>query len=253
MAEKRDLSGRVWLVDELRGAFILLMVVYHTFYDLVYIFDVNIPAFRWAFTTWIQLLIAGLFVFLSGVASRFSRNNLKRGAQCFALGMLMTLVTAVVLPEQIVLFGVLHMLGVCMMLFPLMRPLLDRIPPWAGVIGCAALFFLTFNTQLGFWGMRGWEMALPSSWYGTSWLFWLGFPRRGFWSSDYFPLLPWIFWFLGGAFAGVPIKARRAPAWFYRPHCRWLAALGRNTIYIYLLHQPVIYGALSLLFALLRR
>ena len=73
MAEKRDLSGRVWLVDELRGAFILLRVVYHTFYDLVYIFDVNIPAFRWTFTTWIQLLIAGLFVFLSGVASRFSR------------------------------------------------------------------------------------------------------------------------------------------------------------------------------------
>lgn len=251
MFGKKNLSRRVWLVDEVRGVFIILMVLYHLFYDLVYIFGVNIPAFEWGFTRYLQLLIAGLFVFISGVASRFSRSNVKRGAQCFAFGMLMTLVTWLFLPSQLVAFGVLHMLGICMMLFPLFKPLLDKIPPLVGLLLCAALFFLTFNTQSGYWGMRGWELALPASWYSTSFLFPLGFPKPGFWSSDYFPLLPWILWYFGGTFAGVYVVEKRCPPWFYLPHSRVLAFLGRNTIVIYLLHQPVVYGVLAVIFALI--
>lgn len=252
MFEKKDLSRRVWLLDELRGLFIILMVLYHMFYDLVYIFDVNIPAFQWGITTWIQLLIAGMFVFLSGIASRFSRNNLKRGAQCFGLGMVMTLATALFMPSQLVVFGVLHMLGVCMMLFALCRPLLDKIPPLWGMIICALLFFLTFNTQSGYWGMAGWSFQLPEAWYSTPLLFWAGFPNPQFWSSDYFPLLPWVFWFLGGNFAGVFVKDNRCPKWFYQPHSRAFAFLGRNTIFVYLLHQPVVYGVLAIIFSIIR-
>ncbi|WP_312643489.1 heparan-alpha-glucosaminide N-acetyltransferase [Hydrogenoanaerobacterium sp.] len=252
MFEKKDLSRRVWLIDEVRGVFIILMVLYHLFYDLVYIFEVNIPAFHWRFTSYLQLLIAGLFVFISGVASRFSRSNLKRGAQCFAFGMVMTLATWLFLPSQIVLFGILHLLGVCMMLFPLMKPVLDRIPPLAGLIVCAVLFFLTYNTQSGYWGMRGWQMNLPVAWYSTNFLFPFGFPNAEFWSSDYFPLLPWILWYLGGTFAGVYIKNGQCPAWFYRPHSRLMAFLGRNTFIIYLLHQPVVYGVLYVIFAAMR-
>ena len=252
MFKQKDLSHRVWLIDELRGAFILLMILYHLFYDLVYIFGVNIPAFRWELTQYLQVLIAGLFVFISGVASRFSRSNLKRGAQCFGLGMVMTLVTWLALPTQLVAFGVLHMLGVCMMLFTLLKPLLDKIKPIWGLIFCAALFFITYNTQSGYLGMRGWEVFLPAQLYSTSFLFPLGFPNASFWSSDYFPLLPWVFWYFGGTFAGVYIKTGRCPAYFYACHSRPLAFLGRNTIYIYLVHQPVIYGVLYLWFSLIK-
>lgn len=252
MFEKKDLSRRVWLLDELRGLFIVLMVLYHMFYDLVYIFEVNIPAFHWEITSWIQLFIAGLFVFVSGIASRFSRNNLKRGLQCFGLGMVMTVVTALFMPSQLVVFGILHMLGTCMMLFALIQPLLDKIPPLAGMIFCALFFFLTFNTQLHHWGMAGWSIALPDQLYSTNFLFFLGFPNDAFWSSDYFPLLPWVFWFLGGNFAGVFVRDKRCPDWFYQPHSRALAFLGRNTIVVYLLHQPIVYGVLALIFSLIR-
>ncbi|MEG2372383.1 MAG: heparan-alpha-glucosaminide N-acetyltransferase [Hydrogenoanaerobacterium sp.] len=252
MFKKKDLSHRVWFIDEMRGVFILLMILYHLLYDLVYIFGVTIPAFRWQTTEYAQLLIAGLFVFIAGVASRFSHNNLKRGAQCFALGMVMTVVTWLVLPTQLVAFGVLHMLGACMMLFVLLKPLLDKLPPLWGLIFCAAMFFLTFNTQIGYWGMKGWELSLPPQLYTTAFLFPLGFPSPGFWSSDYFPLLPWIFWYIGGSFAGVYIKEERCPSWFFKPHSRLLALIGRNTIYIYLLHQPLIYGVLYLLFNIIK-
>lgn len=253
MFEKKELSHRVWLIDELRGVFIILMVLYHLCYDLVYIFGVNIPAFRWSFTQYIQLLIAGLFVFIAGTASRFSRNNLKRGAQCFALGMVMTLCTWLFMPSQLIMFGILHMLGVCMMLFPLIKPLLDKVDPFWGLVLCAALFFLTFNTQIGYWGMKGWELNLPRQLYSTPFLFPLGFPQASFWSSDYFPMLPWLFWFIGGTFAGIYVKNGSCPAWVYKPHSRALAFFGRNTIYIYLVHQPVVYGALYLWFSVIRR
>ena len=246
--EKRNLKERVWLLDELRGLFILLMVLYHLCYDLVFIFGVSIPAFQWESVRWLQLLIAGLFVFISGVACHYSRNNLKRGLICFGFGMVMTLATYLVLPSQLVVFGILHFLGLAMLLFAILWPLVRYVPPLLGLILCAGLFFLTFNTQSGYWGMRGWEISLPQGLYTTSFLFPLGFPAAGFQSSDYFPFLPWLFWFFGGAFAGVYVHGNRLPAWTYRPHSRVLAFLGRNTIYIYLLHQPVIYGVLVVLF-----
>lgn len=252
MLKKRDLTGRVWLLDELRGLFILLMVLYHLCYDLVFIFGVSIPAFEWKSIQWLQLLIAGLFVFIAGVACHYSHNNVKRGLQCFCFGLAMTAVTYFVLPSQLVLFGILHFLGLSMLLFAFVWPLIKRVPPILGLLVCAALFFLTFNTQSGYWGMRGWEMELPRALYSTSFLFPLGFPGAAFWSSDYFPFLPWIFWFFGGAFAGVYVRGGLLPQWAYRPHSRTLAFAGRNTLIIYLLHQPVVYGVLMLLFYLLR-
>ena len=252
MLKKKNLSGRVWLLDELRGLFILLMILYHLCYDLYYIFGVRSLPMEWWLLTWVQLLIAGLFVFLSGAVCHYSRGNLKRGLQCFCLGMVMTLATLIALPSQIVLFGVLHLLGACMMLFPLVWPLLRRVPPFLGLAVCAFLFFLTFNTQSGYWGMRGWEIRLPAVLYQTPFLFPLGLPNQGFWSSDYFPFLPWMFWFFGGVFAGVRIYEKRCPAWVYQPHSRALAFLGRNTLIIYLLHQPVIYGVLWVIFSVIR-
>ncbi|RPF47239.1 putative membrane protein [Hydrogenoanaerobacterium saccharovorans] len=252
MFEKKDLSRRVWLIDEGRGVFILLMVLYHLFYDLVFIFEVNLPVFEWKATGYFQLIIAGFFVFISGVSSRFSRGNLKRGVQCFAFGLLMTAGTWLFLPSQIVLFGILHMLGISMILFGLLKPILDKIPPLVGLIGCVLLYFVTYHTQTGTWGVLGWQIGLPTGWYTTDFLFFLGLPKPEFWSSDYFPLLPWIFMYLSGTFAGVYVKNRQCPSWFYTPHSRVLAFLGRNTILIYLVHQPIIYAVLYVLFALMR-
>ena len=245
----RKTGDRVWLIDETRGLAILLMVVYHAFFDLVVVFGVDIPVFYSSFIQFLVVLFAGLFVFISGTACHYSRNNGKRGVICFSLGLLLTLVTFLALPSERVLFGILHMLGVCMMLFPLLKPLIKKIPPSVGCAASFLLFLLCYHIPDGYIGFQGLlALRLPRAVYDAKFLFWLGFPPSDFFSSDYFPLLPWLFCFLAGAFFGVWVKENRLPSWFYRPHFRPLAFVGRNTLIIYLLHQPVIYGILLLLF-----
>ena len=120
--------GRVLLFDELRGLSILLVVIYHGAFDLIAVYGVRIPIFDAPLLQkFLQPLFAGLFVFISGAVSRYSRSNLRRGLACFACGLLITLVTGLLpmVPDR---FGILHLLGASMVLFALLRPLLDRIP-----------------------------------------------------------------------------------------------------------------------------
>lgn len=231
-----------------------MMVVYHTFFDLVIIFGVNIPAFYSPLVNGLVILFAGLFIFISGTACHFSHNNLRRGLICFGLGLILTLGTFLFMPDERILFGILHLLGASMLLFPLLSPLFRKIPPLVGIPLSLILFALLYHVPDGYIGFAGWfSLALPRGIYDLHWLFWLGFPGAGFFSSDYFPLIPWGFCFAAGAFFGVLVKGRRLPAWVYAPHCPPLALVGRNTIVVYLLHQPVVYGVLWVVFALLRR
>ena len=82
---------------------------------------------------------------------------------------------------------------------------------------------------------------MPAGLYKTNW-FWLGLPDlTQFASADYFPILPWVFLFWCGVFlARLWCPGRGEPPAALRPLC----AIGRNTLLVYMLHQPVIYGAL---------
>lgn len=241
-------QGRVGLLDEIRGLSILLMVVYHLFFDLVYLYGVNIPAFHSPVLSFLQPFFAGVFIFISGVACRYSRNNLKRGALCFALGIALTVVTLLFVPEAAILFGILHFLGVAMMLFALLRRVLDRVSPWLGGVLAAMLFAVTYLVPKGFIGLGALTVRLPDVLYSTPFLFMLGLPGAGFFSADYFALVPWLFLFLSGAYFGIYVKENRLPAWCYKTYVPPLAFVGRNTIWVYLLHQPVVYGVLYVVF-----
>lgn len=250
---KKDLSSRVHLIDEVRGFAIICMVFYHAMFDLVVIFGVDFPIFTSSLMQNIlQPLFAGLFIFISGTAGHYSRSNLKRGAICFGLGLLLTAVTALFMPDELILFGILHFLGIAMMLFPLFKKLAARIPPLVGVGIGLLLFWLFFGVPSGVFGLAPLvSVPLPDVLYDTPFLFPLGLPGAGFFSSDYFPIFPWIFVFFAGVSFGRIVKANRCPQWFYKMHCRFLAFVGRHTIVVYLLHQPVCYGAMLLLFTLL--
>lgn len=251
MSFNRGAAKRVPLLDEFRGLVILLMVFYHGAYDLVSIFGVDFPFFYSPFMNYLQVFTAGTFILVSGIACRFSRSNLKRGALAFGLGLAFTAVTALVMPSQLVMFGVLHLLGSCMMLFALLEPLLDRIRcPALGVALCVALQALLLHVPYGQLGYPPFAVALPRALYDAKVLFWLGFPSATFYSSDYFPLIPWLFLFLAGSYLGVYFKNGSAPRFAYESHCKPLAAVGRRTIWIYLLHQPIIFGVLWVFFKL---
>lgn len=246
----KSLKSRVHLIDEVRGFAILCMVVYHFFFDLVVLFNVNIPLFYTDFIQSLVILFAGGFIFISGSACLFSRNNIKRGIICFCLGLLISLATYIVMPEVFDLFGILHMLGISMLLYVPLSPLIKKIPPVIGLAICLLLCIATFHLQDGYIGYGAFSIELPAFFYKTSFLFPLGLPNAAFMSSDYFPLIPWFFCFISGSFFGVLVKEHRLPEAFYKSHIRPLAFIGRNTIFIYILHQPVLYGALWLFFSL---
>ena len=248
MKSENKKTGRVGLLDELRGFAIICMVVYHALYDLKYIFGLNIPIFFDAWFDVIRDIFAGLFIFISGTVCRYSSNNLKRGVQCFFFGMILTFVTPF-FADGTIYFGILHFLGISMMIFGLCEKILDKLPALVGIIVCAVLFFATINVQYGFIGIKGvFGLELPKVLYNVGVLFPFGFYNGAFVSLDYFPLLPWLFLFLAGSYFGVWAKNNALPKFFYPVHIKWLAGVGRYTIWIYLLHQPIVYLIFSLIF-----
>lgn len=243
---------RIDLLDAARGVAILAMVIYHGLYDLTAIFGLPDPLFAWLEP--LEPPFAGLFILLSGLSCRFSHSNLRRGLRVAALAAAISLVTAVFLPSEAIWFGILHFLAAAILLYIPLRRLLDAVPACVSVPVLLVLFILTYPVQQGYIGLAGVAgVALPGALYDCGWLFWLGFPGLSFTSADYFPLLPWLFLFLLGAVLGVPVQARRLPERFYTLRVPFLAAVGRNTLLIYMLHQPVLYGLFSLFFYLTHR
>lgn len=245
-------SRRIHFFDEWRGLAILLMVFYHGAYDVVEIFGVDWPLFRSFGLHVLQEGIAGSFIFISGVACRFSCNNRKRGLIAFGFGMVLTAVTMVVIPQQRILFGILHLLGVCMLIFSFARPMLDKLHPAVGFVLMLFCYAFTMYLPKGVLGFPPIAVRLPQSIYELGFLFPLGFSSPQFFSSDYFPILPWLFFFLTGSYFGVFAKDGNLPAYFYRQHSEFLSKVGRYTLWIYLFHQPVLYGILLLVFHMLK-
>lgn len=249
VSAKMETRNRVGFLDELRGFAIICMVIYHLMHNLKFIFGIDIPVF---FEDWfyvIRDIFAGTFICISGIVCNYSRSNLRRGVQCFFIGMIFTFVTAFVIKGSPDSFGILHFLGISMMIYGLGEKFFAKIPPFIGIALSVVLFIMSFNVKYGFLGIGNlFKVKLPEFLYSTSVLFPLGFPDNNFSSLDYFPLLPWLFLFFAGAFYGVYVKERRAPKFFYKTHIPFFAAAGRYSLWIYVLHQPIMYTTLCLIF-----
>ena len=124
------------------------------------------------------------------------------------------------MPSQLILFGILHCLGVAMMLYPLLAPLVERLPVWAGVLLSAALYLLTAGIGQRVLGFGPFTVPLPDALYDCGFLFPLGLHPRIFASADYYPLLPWIFlsWPAPASVAGSKTNGYRRPS--AAPTCR---------------------------------
>ena len=106
----------------------------------------------------------------------------------------------------------------------------------------AALFVLTQSVNRGYLGFEGLRLAaLPGELYRNMATAYLGFPFPGFRSTDYFSLVPWLFLFLTGYFL-FRLTGQRLAAAPDLGRCAPLEALGRRSLLVYMLHQPVLYG-----------
>lgn len=243
-------KARYALPDTLRGLTLLSMIAYHGCWDMVYILGADWPwygstgAYLW------QQSICWTFILLSGFSFSLGRRHWRRGWTVFACGAVVTAVTVVVMPGQEIWFGVLTLLGSCMLLGALLEKLLVWVPTGVGLVVSGLLFALTRNVNRGTLGFEGLRLAeLPPELYRNMVTAYLGFPFPEFHSTDYFSLVPWFFLFLagfflfrlvGGRLAAVPSLGR----------CGFLETLGRHSLLVYMLHQPVLYGLTMVLRAL---
>ncbi len=241
-------KNRVHLIDEIRGLAVIGMVVVHAIISVEIFSGRPVDITGNILFIFIRQAGGALFIFISGAACRFSKNNLKRGAICFGFAMAVTLVLWLFMPSQIILFGVLHLLGISMMLFALLRKLLDKIPVLVGLIICIILFTFFYNISLGILGFPGIvEFRLPYSIHNLNFLFPFGITYPGFSSADYYPLFPWFFAFIAGSYVGIPLRDNKFPKFFYKSHLVVLQKIGRHSLIVYLAHQPVIFGTLYLI------
>jgi uncharacterized membrane protein len=234
---------RVWEVDALRGVAIIMMVIYHLMWDL-YSFGIAEVDLYGPFWQWFQRATASLFLLLVGVSlqlragrigpsdaerSRLWPRQLRRGLVVFGCGMLVTAVTLAVIPQAFVVFGILHLIGVSIILaYPFMRLGLWNLPIGLALIAAGAV--------------------IARSTVDFPWLVWLGLRYDGFASVDYFPVLPWF----GVVLIGLAVgdlgygRGRRpnVPDLGGAPPVRALGWLGRHSLPIYLIHQPLLVAAL---------
>ena len=151
---------------------------------------------------------------------QLSRHHLKRGLILVGCGAAITLVTLVVMPSQRILYGVLNLLGLCALLMIPLHKAFQKLPPWAGFFGALLLFFVTRNISRGSLGFEGLVLCqLPAWLYQTDVTAVLGFPSPSFWSTDYFPLLPWFFLYCTGISCGGCSPAASVPRSCSPPGC----------------------------------
>ena len=259
---------RYELIDNIRGLNLISMILYHLTWDLV-----NLYGFPW---NWFysngayfwQQTICWIFILLSGFCWPMGKHPIKRGLTVIGSSVLVSVITIFFVPEGKIIFGVLTLLGVSMLLMIPLEQLTKKIPPVLGMIVSFGIFFLFRNTDRGWMGFEHIQIyPFPKGMYQNMITTFLGFPQEGFYSADYFPVLPWFFLFLTGYFlyrilqknnllyalAGKRTLSKKTHETAERSKDRKgifpITVMGRRSLLIYLLHQPVIYIFLMLLFS----
>ena len=231
---------RIWELDALRGFCILCVIVVHTLFDLIFFYGAEISLPDWY--VFVQQYGGVIFVILSGLCATLGSRSVTRGLVVFGFGMAISVVTAGMYflgfagRDVIVWFGVLHLLGICMMLYPLYRRLSTP------VLCALAVVFVVTGYLFGHV-----TVTCPA-------LFPLGLTTAQFTSSDYFPLLPHLGWYMLGTVLGRRFyrdQKTLLPGSFSRSvAARFLCWCGRQSLWIYVAHQPIVYGVLELIWLL---
>ncbi len=244
-------ADRCHLIDALRGMDVVSMVMFHFFFDVFIVFGVDPTWYYKPLIHFWQQSICWIFIFISGFVWTLGRaKNLKRGLFLNLCGFAITAVTVIFMPSEAVWFGILNFIGCAVLLLIPLDALLSRLPAPAGASISFILFIFTKNLSsgvLGFYDLL--RIPLPSFLYDIKVLTPLGFPFPGFFSSDYFPVIPWIFLYLCGYFCYRIFEKSEGAREIARVNIPVFSFIGRHAIWIYLIHQPVCYGICMLLFS----
>lgn len=244
---------RIIIVDEIRGFLVISMIIYHFIYSYQYIFAINpeIDFFKFTITRWIQMAISLPFIFISGFSSSKSKNILKRGCRLLAIALMISLATYLFIPDEFIVFGILHFLATSMILYGILKLIfgenliIKNKNPLNMVVMYVFLLIICYNIRSGYIGIHSlFEIELPELLYMNTFTSIIGFPSASFVSADYFPLIPFGFAFTGGVFFESYLNKVKLSENAYKEHSKILNFIGKHSLVFYIIHQPIILAVL---------
>ncbi len=243
---------RLPIIDQLRGFAFVLMAIFHFCFDLVFLLGVPIPIFNHPFWLGFRMVILLLFLGMVGVCLSL---NYQRGfvvkkyhqrlLKLAAIALLITLVTAIMMPQLVIFFGIIHLIFVSSFLalpFLLFGKKLEK------KLGKNYLYYYV-GLGVALLLIGHFVQIFPSNsiW---SWL-WLTSPIPQ--TGDYAPIVPWFGFVLIGIALGYDAdkwaKKQYLPIMIDRP-LRWC---GRHALILYLVHQPILWAGFFAYFYLFLR
>jgi uncharacterized membrane protein len=209
---------RVVEIDLLRTVAIIMMVIYHTAFDLrsFYSWDIDLFGRSWEV---FRVITVSAFLLASGVSSQLSRRQVKRALTVLSFALLVSIGTYAYDPQTFIYFGILHCIGFGLLLLIPLRKLKELNIP----LGLLVLFIST--------------LTLPPTPYSL--------PP----TLDYYPLFPWVGLMMIGAGFGHFLYIRNSFI-IHNSKFKILALPGRHALLIYMIHQPILLGILYAVFSL---
>lgn len=240
--KRKEISkDRLQLVDALRGIAIVNMVLFHLLYDIFCVYEVNPDIVdSMPFCIW-ERFICITFIVVSGFTwSLSAKSNIKRGIELNIFGFLITLATVLIIPSETIWFGILNFFGCAILIVCALNGLLKKVKPEVGIVVCMILFILFYEVSDGYIGFGPlFKTKVPEILYDIKVLTPLGFPFKGFYSSDFFPIFPWIFMFILGYHMYEIYQKHPKFEKIAKIKIPFLSVIGRYSIWIYMLHQPI--------------
>ncbi|MBR3247360.1 MAG: DUF1624 domain-containing protein [Clostridiales bacterium] len=259
MSGKKKVSAeRAWELDFLRGIALLMMMFMHMSWDVRYEFGADVFSYLeegW-FWSFVHPVIVVLFVGVSGICCTLSRSNVRRGLKLLGAALILTLVTFLITVfagiNCLIIFNVLHVLTCGVFLYALIAFIEKKTGANANavnvIMGLIGLYIVICGCEIHYMD------------YSTDSLLFLplGFDIAGApWMADYMPLFPWLGVFLIGCVVGRTCYREKKTLFAGRGKvmtaiARPVEFIGRHSLIIYLVHQPLVYAILYLVFLLIK-
>lgn len=232
-------QSRIREVDAMRGTAILLMLAYHFSFDLKYlgIAAIDLDGVGWVL---LQRLIAVMFLTLVGISLTLNESGntegyaryAKRAIMLGAFSLAITAATWLYDRAAFIEFGIIHMIAVS----TLLAPLFFRLGKWNLLAGLLVISAGFYNLQI----------------IADGPLAWLGIAQPARYSLDLYSMIPWFGVVLVGLYCGYRFFPGGTPGREFGSISKWLgngplSFLGKNSLAVYLLHQPAFIAMLSLL------